>query len=57
MKRAENYLLKKCDCVDPFITKKHQCIEVTPKVIRMRKVILNEDDRKKTQKSQQVEAV
>ncbi len=34
-----------------------ECIEVTPKVIRMRKVILNEDDRKKTQKSQQVEAV
>jgi GTP-binding protein len=29
-----------------------ECIEVTPKVIRMRKVILNEDDRKKTQKSQ-----
>ena len=34
-----------------------ECIEVTPKVIRMRKVILNEDARKKTQKSQQVEAV
>ncbi len=34
-----------------------ECIEVTPKVIRMRKVILNEDDRKKTQKSQQVEQV
>ncbi|MEO7960250.1 MAG: translational GTPase TypA [Ginsengibacter sp.] len=34
-----------------------ECIEVTPKVIRMRKVILNEDDRKKTQKAQQVEAV
>ncbi|MDQ6763237.1 MAG: translational GTPase TypA [Bacteroidota bacterium] len=34
-----------------------ECIEVTPKVIRMRKVILNEDERKKTQKSQQVEAV
>jgi GTP-binding protein len=29
-----------------------ECIEVTPKVIRMRKVILNEDDRKKTQKAQ-----
>ena len=29
-----------------------ECIEVTPKIIRMRKVILNEDDRKKTQKSQ-----
>ena len=34
-----------------------ECIEVTPKVIRMRKVILNEDERKKTQKSQQVEQV
>ncbi|MDQ2721419.1 MAG: translational GTPase TypA [Bacteroidota bacterium] len=33
-----------------------ECIEVTPKVIRMRKVILNEDDRKKTQKVQKVEA-
>lgn len=29
-----------------------ECIEVTPKVIRMRKVHLNEDDRKKIQKSQ-----
>ena len=34
-----------------------ECIEVTPKVIRMRKVILNEDERKKTQKAQQVEQV
>src|SRR5487761_1938957 len=34
-----------------------ECIEVTPKNIRMRKVILNEDERKKTQKSQQVEQV
>jgi GTP-binding protein len=33
-----------------------ECIEVTPKVIRMRKVILDEDDRKKVQKMQQVEA-
>jgi len=33
-----------------------ECIEVTPKYIRMRKVILNEDERKKTQKMQQVEA-
>jgi GTP-binding protein len=32
-----------------------ECIEVTPKHIRMRKVILNEDDRKKQQKSMQVE--
>jgi GTP-binding protein len=28
-----------------------ECIEITPKHIRMRKVILNEDDRKKQQKS------
>ncbi len=28
-----------------------ECIEVTPKYIRLRKVILNEDDRKKVQKS------
>ncbi|MEP7253385.1 MAG: translational GTPase TypA [Ginsengibacter sp.] len=34
-----------------------ECIEITPKVIRMRKVILNEDERKKTQKAQQVETV
>ncbi len=33
-----------------------ECIEVTPKHIRMRKVILDEDERKKTQK-QQVEEV
>jgi GTP-binding protein len=30
-----------------------ECIEITPKHIRMRKVILNEDDRKKQQKSMQ----
>jgi GTP-binding protein len=34
-----------------------ECIEVTPKVIRMRKVILDEDERKKTQKAQKAEAV
>ena len=34
-----------------------ECIEVTPKHIRMRKVILNEEDRKKQQKSMQVEVV
>ncbi|MBN9350194.1 MAG: translational GTPase TypA [Chitinophagaceae bacterium] len=33
-----------------------ECIEVTPKHIRMRKVILNEDERKKAQKMHQVEA-
>jgi GTP-binding protein len=34
-----------------------ECIEVTPKNIRMRKVILNEDERKKTSKSMQSEAI
>ncbi len=33
-----------------------ECIEITPKFIRMRKVILNEDERKKTQKSHQAVA-
>ena len=32
-----------------------ECIEITPKHIRMRKVILNEDDRKRQQKSMQME--
>jgi GTP-binding protein len=34
-----------------------ECIEVTPKIIRMRKVYLNEEDRKKSSKSMQSEAV
>ncbi|MFP5041416.1 translational GTPase TypA [Parasediminibacterium sp. JCM 36343] len=34
-----------------------ECIEVTPKNIRMRKVLLNEDERKKTSKSMSSEAV
>ncbi len=34
-----------------------ECIEVTPKNIRMRKVVLNEDERKKSSKSMQSEAV
>ncbi len=34
-----------------------ECIEVTPKVVRLRKVILDEDERKKTQKSMKTEAV
>ena len=28
-----------------------ECIEVTPKVVRLRKVILQEEERKKVQKS------
>lgn len=32
-----------------------ECIEITPKVIRMRKILLNEDDRKRYQKSMKVE--
>jgi len=34
-----------------------ECIEVTPKSIRMRKVILNEDDRKKVQKKMETESI
>ena len=34
-----------------------ECIEVTPNFIRMRKVILNEDDRKRIQKQMNTEAV
>ncbi len=34
-----------------------ECIEVTPKNIRMRKVVLNEEDRKKSSRSMQSEAV
>lgn len=34
-----------------------ECIEVTPKIVRMRKVVLNEDERKKSSKSMQSEAV
>jgi GTP-binding protein len=33
-----------------------ECIEVTPKNVRMRKVILNEDDRKKVQKKMEAQA-
>ena len=33
-----------------------ECIEVTPKIIRMRKVILNEDERKKVQKRMTADA-
>ncbi|HOZ78639.1 MAG TPA: translational GTPase TypA [Ferruginibacter sp.] len=34
-----------------------ECIEVTPKSVRLRKVILNEDDRKRVQKQMNTEAV
>jgi GTP-binding protein len=34
-----------------------ECIEVTPKIIRMRKVVLNEEHRKKTARSMSSEAV
>jgi len=33
-----------------------ECIEVTPNFIRMRKVILNEDERKKVQKKLETSA-
>ncbi len=34
-----------------------ECIEVTPKKIRLRKTILDEDERKRTQKSMKSEEV
>ncbi len=34
-----------------------ECIEVTPKNVRLRKVLLNEEERKRTQKSMKTEAV
>ncbi len=34
-----------------------ECIEITPNFVRMRKIILDENDRKKSQKSMQIEAV
>jgi GTP-binding protein len=34
-----------------------ECIEVTPNFIRMRKVVLNEDERKKVQKKLEAEVV
>ena len=34
-----------------------ECIEVTPKKVRLRKVLLDEDERKRTQKSMKAEAV
>ncbi|MEJ7767837.1 MAG: translational GTPase TypA [Chitinophagaceae bacterium] len=34
-----------------------ECIEVTPKIVRMRKVILDEDERKKVQKNMKTEQV
>ena len=33
-----------------------ECIEVTPNFIRMRKTVLNEEDRKKLSKSMKMEA-
>ena len=33
-----------------------ECIEVTPNFIRMRKVVLNEEERKKVQKRMEAEA-
>jgi GTP-binding protein len=34
-----------------------ECIEVTPNYIRMRKTILDEEERKKQQKKMQLEAI
>ena len=52
---APKILLTLEECMEYI--QQDECIEVTPKNIRMRKVILNEDERKKTSKSMQSEAV
>ncbi len=52
---APKILLTLEECMEYI--QQDECIEVTPKNVRMRKVILNEDERKKTSKSMQSEAV
>ena len=52
---APKILLTLEECMEYI--QQDECIEVTPKNIRMRKVILNEDDRKKVSKSMSSEAV
>ena len=52
---APKVLLTLEECMEYI--QQDECIEVTPKNVRMRKVILNEDERKKTSKSMQSEAV
>ena len=53
-KAAPKILMTLEECMEYI--QQDECIEVTPKSIRMRKVILNEDDRKRVQKSMGAEA-
>ena len=52
---APKTLLSLEECMEYI--QQDECIEVTPNFIRMRKVILNEDERKKVQKKMEAEAV
>ncbi len=54
-KIAPKTLLTLEECMEYI--QQDECIEVTPNFIRMRKVILNEDERKKVQKRMESEAV
>jgi GTP-binding protein len=54
-KAAPKILMSLEECMEYI--QQDECIEVTPKSIRLRKVILNEDDRKRVQKSMSSEAV
>ena len=54
-KAAPKILMTLEECMEYI--QQDECIEVTPKNIRMRKVILNEDDRKRMSKSMSAEAV
>ena len=52
---APKTLLSLEECMEYI--QQDECIEVTPNFIRMRKVILNEDERKKVQKKMEAQAV
>jgi GTP-binding protein len=54
-KAAPKILMSLEECMEYI--QQDECIEVTPKSIRLRKVLLNEDDRKRVQKSMSSEAV
>ncbi|MBC7933888.1 MAG: translational GTPase TypA [Rhizobacter sp.] len=53
-KAAPKILMSLEECMEYI--QQDECIEVTPKSVRLRKVILNEDDRKRVSKSMSVEA-
>lgn len=54
-KAAPKILMTLEECMEYI--QQDECIEVTPKSVRLRKVILNEDDRKRVQKQMNAEAV